>query len=293
MRENHQRTSAGTPPVTHVIKKSRLESARFEAVDPSLLVQPMRVPKAMVAGEAPTGEAVRTRRLFRGDDAKVAPVPFEIFTQDIETIKPPRAPRVEQSAEPDLSLEEIEKQWRERLDLEVELARRQGFDEGVAAARTELKAQLDEGLRGFANDLNAIQHSWETHLRQSEPYIVQLAFRIARAVLVAPLPDDVRRISETAVLDAVERMASGISVEVILHPVSYLRMQESGVEEQLNSMHSKIRWRTNPEMKPNEWIVQSARSTTRRLEAELLDQIQRDLTMRDMQREDDVVEEGE
>ena len=293
MRGTPKSGAAGTPPVTHVIKKGRLESVRLEAVDPSLLAQPIRVPKERVTADEPAGEIVRPRRLFRGGDSHVAPVPFEIFTHNIESVKAPSAPIHERSTESAPTIENIEKQWQERLDREVELARVQAFEAGVAAAQSELQAQLDEAVQGFANDLNEMQRSWEAHIRRSEPHLVQLAFRIARAILGSPLPDDIRRISETDVTDAVERMANGVSVEVILHPVSYLRIQESGVEEHLNAMHSKIRWRTNPEMKQNEWIVQSARSTTRRLEAELLDQIQRDLTMRDMQRENDPSEESE
>jgi flagellar biosynthesis/type III secretory pathway protein FliH len=182
--------------------------------------------------------------------------------------------------------EELEVLARQRLEREVALAREDAFEAGRKAAQAEMQEQINETLRELADNLTAIQVSWETHLREAEPHLVQLAFRIARAILDAPVLDDVRRIAAAHVAEAVERMAIGVPIEIILHPLSYQRLKESGLDDQLSATHNMLRWRTNPDMKPNEWIVQSSRSTTRRLEIELLDQLQRNLSLRDLQRPD-------
>jgi flagellar biosynthesis/type III secretory pathway protein FliH len=185
------------------------------------------------------------------------------------------------------TVEEIEALWEARLEQTREEAHAEGFAAGRYAAASEFKHELDEANERFGVDLANLQQACTTFMRDAEPQMVQLAFRIARTILDSPLPDDVRQISERAIAEAVEKMSDEVPIEILLHPVSYLRIQESGIEEHLSAIHNKLRWRTNPDLKQNEWIVQSARAATRRLEAELIDRLQRDLSMRDIHREED------
>ncbi|MEX1055099.1 MAG: FliH/SctL family protein [Rhodothermales bacterium] len=274
-------------PTSHVIKKNVLESTRFEAIDPSTLPTAKRIPRSRVdlpMTLSDDGDSLRLQRRLRSNQTTYAVEPVQIVTRNMPPACLPRGASAQKPAEP--TPEELEALARQKLEREIIRARDEAFEAGRMAAQVEMQEQLDESLRAFAESLTAIQTSWDDHLRQSEPHLVQLAFRIARAVLDAPLLDDVRRITEAHVADAVDRMAIGVPIEIILHPISYQRIKESGLDEQLSATHNRLRWRTNPDMKPNEWIVQSSRSTTRRLEIELLDQLQRNLSLRDLSRPD-------
>ena len=262
-----------------IIKKREVHASGAQTAEASLLGTALRIRKENVKVGARPDEAAagwQSKQLLRR--AGTSDQPFEVRTRHVENVQRPR-PKANEAPEkaPDPTPEEIEAAWIARIEEAREQARAEGHEAGQAAAKAEYDKEVADLKLHFAEDLDAIQHSWDAFMRQSEPQLVQLAFRLAHTVLDAPLPDDVRQISERVVADAVERMATDVTVEIILHPVSYLRMQETGIEEQLNAVHSKLRWRTNPDMKQNEWVVQSPRAATRRIEEELIDQLQREL----------------
>lgn len=264
-----------------IIKKREVHASGAQSAEASLLGTALRIPKENVHVGARPDEAAagwQSKQLLRRGATGTSTQPFEVRTRHIEHVQRPR-PKTDESAEkaPKPTPEEIEAAWNARIEEARELGLAEGHDAGRAAAKAEYDKDVADLKLRFAHDLDAIQHSWTEFMRRSEPQLVQLAFRLARTVLDAPLPDDVRQISERIIADAVERMATDVTVEIILHPVSYLRMQETGIEEQLNAVHSKLRWRTNPDMQQNEWIVQSPRAATRRIEDELIDQLQREL----------------
>lgn len=273
---------------TNIIKKKYIDGGSNAASEGAMSDSSPRILRSQMLGVPEDGAGsvrIRSRSRVSTDNAVLAEQPFEIpamrlVSNQIEQDEP------EPIGASEPTMEEIEAMWIERVERAREQARSEGFDEGRAAAVAECEAKLDEAAQRFSENLDAVQQSWEAFLRRAEPQMVQLAFRIARAILDAPLPDDVRRISESAVVDAVERMANGAPVEIVLHPVDYLRMQESGIEEHLGAIHSKLRWRTDANLNQNEWVVQSQHAATRRLEAELIDQLQRELSVRDTQRND-------
>lgn len=273
----------------HVIKYSEFLAEYGEQPSIPFEGRKLRIPRSEVTGES-EGEsgsdaAFLTARVKRASTVP-ADHPYEIHVRRKERPAPKIATTIlDDPDEP--AIEEIEAIWKARLERTREDAYSEGFAAGRSAVEAEFQAKFDEEKQRFTTDLAALQQSWAAFMRDAEPQIVQLTFRIARAILDAPLPDDIRRISERAIAEAVERMADGVPVEILLHPVNYLRIQESGIEDHLNAIHNKLRWRTNSDLKQNEWIVQSPRSATRRLEAELIDQLQRELSLRDTQREED------
>lgn len=268
---------------THIIKRDDVATSRIVQPDPTVLQSSFRIPNEHIEttddGVVPQPIARRRRRV-REEDALLARDSFEVKTHERETA---RRSRPENTAEKEgLSNESPQAKWEERLEQAVATAREEGFEAGKASLQAEMEQAMLDARTAFADDLTAVQQSWEGHLKDSRVRLVQLAFRIAEVVLDAPLPPDLRRITETTVTDAIERMIDDIPVEVALHPVNYLRIQESGLEAQLSAVHSKLRWRSDANLKENEWIIQSNRSATRRLEAELLDDLQRELALRDL-----------
>lgn len=273
-----------------VIKQKDVAATGAQTADASVLGSRLRIPKDLISVQNENREdqvVDRASRLLRRDTAAVAAEKFEVFTRDIEKVETPK--QHDASKHDDTSktrtIEEVEAEWEARLEEQVALAREEAFQEGRSDAKSDYDRQVAELKERFASDLDGIQASWERFMRRAEPKIVQLAFEISRVVLDAPIPDEIRSVCERTIADTIERMATDVPVEIVLHPVSYLRLQEIGVEEQLNATHSKLRWRTNPEMKQNEWTVQSQRSATRRLEGELIDQLQRELSLRELHRD--------
>lgn len=271
---------------THVIKGDDVAATRALRPDPSVLQRPVKISKHYVAMPEAAGDgeppATRNRRI-RGASAVLDDESFPIRTT--ETVqKPAAAPERDEEASDDRepTREELDALWEERLEKEVAHAREEGFKAGRASIEAELEEKLRRVMASTAQDLDAVQHAWEAHLRDIQVRLVQLAFRIAGVILDAPLPATLRHISETAITSAVESMIDGVPVEVTLHPVSYLRLRESGLEDHLRAAHSRLRWRSDPALKENEWVVQTDRAAVRRLEAELLDDLQRDLSVWDL-----------
>lgn len=266
-----------------IIKKDDVHATGARSAEETLLGSALRIRKDQVKVEARPEDAssawAAKSRLTRDLTGTIDRL-FEVRTRHIEQVAPPnRKCEDTPEEEPELTPEEIEAQWKTRLEAAREAALIEGREAGLAEAKAQYDAELADIRQQFAEDLDGIQKSWEAFIRRSEPDFVQLAFQLTRAVLDAPIPDGVRQISERVVAEAVEHMAGEVAVEIILHPVSYLRIQEAGVEDQLNAMHSKLRWRSDADLKQNEWIVQSPRAATRRIEAELIDQLQRELSV--------------
>ncbi|MEX0822367.1 MAG: hypothetical protein WD021_09500 [Rhodothermales bacterium] len=277
---------------THIIKGDDVAATRAVRPDPSVLLDTLKIPRKHVqvtGAEREERPAARKTRV-PGEEADVSNETIDIVTRAPEKRKSPAQDGTRQQVDEEdarePTLEEVEAEWAERLESEVAAAREDAFADGQKSVRAEANAEIESVHERFAAELDAVRKAWEDHLENSQVRLVQLAFRIARAVLDAPLPDDIRRISEAAITDAVERMVDGVPVEVAVHPVTYLRFQESGLEERLSAVHSKLRWHSDPGLKENEWVVQCDRSAIRRLESELLDELQRELSVRDVHADD-------
>lgn len=281
---------------THVIKKGDVAAAGALPPEPYALRAILKIPRDRVerTPDDPQPRTVRRRTRIPGDAADISGEAVEIFTR-IPVAAPHRSASEageDESDEAEATLEELEAAWSRRLEEEVAKAREEGIAAGKESVRAEMEAEVRNVHEAFSRDLDCLRHAWEDHLETSRIQLVELAFRIARVVLDAPLPSDLRRISQAEITDAIERMADGVPVEVNLHPVSYLRLRESGLEEQLSAVHGKLLWRSNPSLKENEWVVQSDRSAMRRLEAELLEELQRELSLRDFHAIDDDASDG-
>lgn len=272
-----------------IIKKNNVGAADSVDSGDAFPGRAPRIPCERVAampGDRPAPVHVGPR--ISRDLTRLSNRPVEVGPVPIERPKP-RALSAEMVEPHQPTIGEIEEAWKARMDQ----ARSEAREDGIALGRAEAKAVFDEQqaeLRAaFAADLENIQQSWESFLRRAEPWILQLSFRVAAAVLDAPIPDNVRRVNERVVATAVEGMADGIPLEVVLHPVSFLRIKESGIYGQLISNNSKLRWRTNTEVKQNEWIVQSQRAVTRRLESELIERLRHELSLLEIHRPDDSI----
>lgn len=170
----------------------------------------------------------------------------------------------------DALLEARDREWEQHTKDQVESARQEAYAAGYHDASANLQSDFDEKKRELLEDLKDIRARWDDFLVRMEPLLASLSFEIAQTVLDAPLPPKVRSVATRAIAEAVEQMAGSAPIEILIHPVDFLRLQESGVVDQLESLHSGLRWEPRPDMKHGDWIVQSPSMAVRRLEDELL-----------------------
>jgi flagellar assembly protein FliH len=265
-------------PTARILKKPATTAYAAAPLDGSAFTAPLqRIPARQVACDTPPEEPVVRTGLIRRQQALVEARPVtlaDFAAAPAYPLPPPAAERLAaEPAPPPVyipSREEIDAAWQARLDAAVEKARQEGFEAGVAAATAELQVEVDALRDAFTEDLTRIEAAAAETFRRAEPLLAALAFEVAETILNARLPEPLRAVSERAITEAVERATGELSVDILLHPVDYLRLQESGIVDQLLVMHSGLRWHPNPDLKQGDWVVQTPTATTRRLEAELL-----------------------
>lgn len=267
-----------------IIKKNEVAGRNIQMYEAAFLDRQVRIPATSIR-VADVVEATDERgtpgrnRVLRKADMTVAIHPFELDVMDLSP-DPPEEQISEDTSEeqppppPVKSLEEVlaerDQEWEAHLQQAVAAAREEGYAQGAADTAARLKAEFEEHRQVLLSDLQHLRTQWDTYLEQLEPALAELSFEIAQAILDAPLPQSIKGVATRAITEAVEQMAGSAPIEIVLHPVDFLRLQESGVVEQLELLHSGLRWEPRPEMKQGEWVVQSPTMAIRRLEEELL-----------------------
>jgi flagellar biosynthesis/type III secretory pathway protein FliH len=170
--------------------------------------------------------------------------------------------------------QEFEALWDLRFERELEKSRIDVYNEGFAAASVEIEAQYAERIRLIEESVVRIDASWRQFLTRCEPAMVDLSFAVAEKILEAPLPDAIRRSTSRAIAEAVEQLAIDPPVSISLHPVDLLQLQEAGAVEQIEALHTGLRWEPDARLKTGEWVVRSATAVVRRLEHELMARLQ-------------------
>ena len=110
----------------------------------------------------------------------------------------------------------------------------------------------------------------QSYVRQCEPILADLAFQVAETLLDAPLPTHIKSVSTKALSSAIEHLAADPPVDISLHPVDFLHLQETGLIEQLRATHERLRWHPDSTLKQGDWKVQSPQGAIRRLQEELV-----------------------
>jgi flagellar assembly protein FliH len=267
-----------------VIKKVAITSGNSRITEAAFLDRQVRIPAISISA-VDTDEPARERsttertRVVRKAQATTSVYPHVLdltdFSQGAAGQRSPDVRPDERTTPPpvksiDDMLAERDQEWEVRLQQAVAQAREYGFAQGSADTAAKLEADFHDRQQVLVADLKQLRTRWDDYLERLEPAIAELSFEIAQAVLDAPLPPNVKGVAARAISEAVEQMAGSAPIEILIHPVDFLRLQESGVVEQLESLHSGLRWEPRPDMKQGEWVVQSPSMTVRRLEEELL-----------------------
>lgn len=171
----------------------------------------------------------------------------------------------------------LEAEWQKRLEEATTQARAEGEAAGRAAAEAEWALRLQTLQKQLALDLEQLRQAWADYTRQLEPMLVDLALEVAETLLDAPLPESIKGISVRALTEAIEQLARSAPLEISIHPVDFLRLQEQGVIGQLESRHPDLHWDLNPNLNEGDWIVQTSTAMQRRIRREMLQRLRQQL----------------
>lgn len=171
----------------------------------------------------------------------------------------------------------IEAEWQERLEEAVSQAHAEGEAAGRATAEAEWTPRLQALQEQLACELERLRQAWADYTRRLEPLLVELALEVAETLLDAPLPESIRGVSARTLTEAVEQLARSAPLEISMHPVDFLRLQEQGVIAQLESRHPDLHWDLNSELSEGDWIVQTPTAMQRRIRQEMLERLRQRL----------------
>lgn len=243
-----------------------------EPFDTQIEASPGRIIRnhdAPADGEQPT---FRLSGVLRGGEAtltaEACEIPLKPFEADFPVpVEPDRAqPPVNEAA----IREELDTEWRARMEETVLNVREEAYDAGYATARMELEASVKAQIDSLSAQIESMREAMSKHLGSLERTSVEIAVDISSAILDAPLTEQARMASERALAHAVEALAGDGSLEVILHPVDLLQVQESGLQAQLGSMFPELRWTPDESMSAGDWSARSPKAVVRRVRQEML-----------------------
>ncbi len=166
----------------------------------------------------------------------------------------------------------------------VEEAYAKGHKEGLRERQDEVAALQEETVRlaqnlktGIEDQKAFVQHTadrlseeWQSALRQLEPTLAAIAIDVAEAVLEAPLDNIQRDATDRAIADAVDALAGDAPLSVIVHPVTLLHLQETGLAESLQGAHPRLRWEPDNTIAEDDWAASTPEAAVRRIRSSML-----------------------
>lgn len=181
--------------------------------------------------------------------------------------------------ETDGAPERTDAEWREHLEEAVEAARTEGYekgysegyDDGYDEAEATLREEWEAEQEALIDDTTRFEEVWSQYVAENESRIVELTLQLAEAIVDAPLTDSLRSASEEAIIEAVAELASTPPIEIIVHPVDYQRLQESGLAEHLTDKYDELHLESDPERTEGDWTVASPAGAIRRRRSEVID----------------------
>lgn len=246
---------------------------------------PNRVLKRVHAPEAIRGAALAPAeephaprgRVLR--DVAARPYAWEPFVAAPVPVEEEREPEPSAEALNEARLRaEWEAAWQERHEAALAEARETAYEaghaEGRAAAEEALHAELEAERATLIETGLRLQTMWQDYVAKCEPLLASLAFEVARQLLAAPLPQDVRAVTTQALARALQDLAESPSVEVTLHPEDLDRLSAYGYLDDLGATHEGLRWKADARLEPGDWVVQTPDAAIRHLKDELLNHLQ-------------------
>ena len=248
--------------------------------------RPLRIEaEHVLAATEELEEAMQWHGILRGEDALVPMEPFVMMDLSLDPTFPlpevePVPVEVEEEEEETVdevtaaTLQRMHVEWEIRLEEEVARARNEayeeGYEDGYVAAEAALQGSFEQRRKEVEKDITRLQEAWAAFLKKSEPLMASLAFDVARQLLDAPLPQDVRAVSAQALAQALEHFGKESPIDITIHPDDFARLQAYGLVDDIEAAHASIRWTSDESLAMGDWIVQSPEAAIRRLKEEML-----------------------
>ena len=180
---------------------------------------------------------------------------------------------VDETPDPEQIRAEAEAAWEARLAENEARVREEAFEAGRAAAEEEMRASIEETRTTLASGLEHLNDAIRAHLKDIEPLVVKFALDVAESILADELTDGAKRAAEQDLARALEQLAGDGAIDVYVHPVDLLRLQESGFVDQVSGAISGIRWHAEDGMEEGDWSAKSSMAAVRRVRTEMLNGI--------------------
>ncbi len=241
-------------------------------------VSPPRIIRGAAIDETMSDGAAPFPRVLRADEARVSSEPVNIDITAFEADYPlPPSPEPETDAapafDPDRLRAEIEAEWEKKLEDAVLRVREEAFEAGYGRAKEEMRQATEQVHRDLAADAVRMKESLDQFMHSVEVRAVELAVDAAEAALGSPLTDRARVEVERSLAAAVEELAGDGNIDVSLHPVDLLRIQESGFDAQLSAALPGLRWHPDDTLAEGDWSARSSQAVIRRVRSEMVDAI--------------------
>jgi flagellar biosynthesis/type III secretory pathway protein FliH len=243
------------------------------AADPDVY-NPRRIIREESTAHAEDDEPVfKLSGVLRGGQAALVSEAREVQLRAFEADFPLPA---DQNAEPPPRDEEtiraeVEAEWRSRMEEMALRVREEAYEAGYATAREELEAKTNDKLKCLDEQSTSLKNALTEHLAELERVASALAMDAAATVLEAPLTDTATRAAERALSQALEQLAGDGAIEIVMHPIDLLRVQEQGFDAQLNAAFPGIRWIPDENMDEGDWSARTTEAVIRRIRKEMLD----------------------
>jgi flagellar biosynthesis/type III secretory pathway protein FliH len=246
-----------------------------------------RIPAALLAQNEATDavsdashKIVKSRDLASLPDVVMIPMPIiEARGSSKPKVIPQNPAPAHQPADEEIqqALSAAERNFERRLADEVAATERDAYQRGLADGERAAAAVINEQNARIEQASAGLDRAWETLASHSEPLLVELAFRMAEAILESPLPESVRSLSTAALSEAIEKLGTTGAVCVSVHPADYMMLDESGILLPLLRNHPNLNWQTDASLERGDWEARSDGAVIRRVARELLDDLARRL----------------
>ena len=226
--------------------------------------------------------------VVRRDVAQLVAQPFHL-TKDLngtgDTPGDPHGPFIDAQIMTADAVQALQQEWdatwEARMEKAVEESYEWGYQAGEAAMRDQLEADFNRRHATMMNEIKPLQKLWETFIERAEPSLVEFTFAVVDQLLSAPLTAPLRAISERALIRALDKLKHDAPIRISLNPVDLLRLEESGLAENLKSGFPLLSWEANPDIVEGDWYLESPQKVIRHVAAELITNLQERLNLND------------
>ena len=243
-RSNRKATSSYTPPLARNVLRKSIAELKADPVD---LFQSWPAPKP-----APAPIALQQERSPEDDWERTRKVERDLR----DTIR-----------------REFESSWQPKLEHAEETARAEGYEQGYAAAKKDLEDEFFTAKKHYQEGLQRLRDTWGGFISRSETLLLEIAVEIAQFLIDVPLPERFSKLTEEALVEALENLSHDVPIRLSLNPVDLMRLQESGMARFVEEQFPTLRWDPQATLKEGNWIIQTPRQAIRRVSEELIENL--------------------